>query len=104
MKPYYYVGDHTDHNARRFDLIQDAKDRAEALAGLHPGKSFEIVQVIGISSTPNPAVSTFWLDEAKNGEVETRDNVIRNLRKTLEEQERVIMSLERALEKEHNQG
>jgi hypothetical protein len=65
MTPYYYIhrpgtpGPTVKHPNRAA-----AQTEAERLATKHPGVTFEILQCVGLSSTPIPTATTFWLDEA----------------------------------------
>lgn len=65
MKPYYYVFESSGHTpSKRHETIAFALLESERLAFLHPGKHFEILKCVGITSTPSPKSSTFWLDDA----------------------------------------
>ena len=65
MTPYYYIhrpgtpGPTVKHPTRAA-----AQTEAQRLATKHPGVTFEILQCVGLSSTPVPTATTFWLDEA----------------------------------------
>ncbi len=69
MSPQYYVyrpgtpGPKVKHPTR-----DAAQTEAQRLAAKHPGTTFEILKVIGLSSTPVPTATTFWLDEADKPE------------------------------------
>jgi hypothetical protein len=66
MTPYYYIhrpgtpGPTVKHPTRAA-----AQTEAQRLAAKHPGVTFEILQCVGLSSTPVPTATTFWLDEAE---------------------------------------
>jgi hypothetical protein len=66
MKPYYYIhrpgtpGPTVKHPTRAA-----AQTEAQRLATKHPGVTFEILQCVGLSSTPVPTATTFWLDEGE---------------------------------------
>jgi hypothetical protein len=63
MTPYFYIhrpgtpGPTVKHNRAA------AQTEAQRLAAKHPGVTFEILQCVGLSSTPVPTATTFWLDE-----------------------------------------
>ena len=66
MTPYFYIhrpgtpGPTVKHPNRAA-----AQTEAERLATKHPGVTFEILKCVGLSSTPVPTATTFWLDEAE---------------------------------------
>jgi hypothetical protein len=63
MKTYYYVyRPGTLGHRVKHDSLAAAEAEAKRLAVKHPGAVFEILQCLGIASTPVPAPSTFWLD------------------------------------------
>lgn len=64
MKTYYYVYK-VGGNAQKYKhkTRLKAQTEAERLAAKHPGDHFEILACVGISSTPVPKVSTFWMDK-----------------------------------------
>ena len=63
MKTYYYVYRPGTLGPRmKHDSLAAAEAEAKRLAVKHPGEVFEILQCLGIASTPAPAPSTFWLD------------------------------------------
>jgi len=72
MTPYFYIyrpgtpGPTVKHPTRAA-----AQTEAERLAAKHPGVTFEILQCVGLSSTPVPTATTFWLDEADKPEPTT---------------------------------
>jgi hypothetical protein len=65
MKPYYYI-DSANANVRRnkHHTLESAVKDAEFMAESYPGISFEVLQVVAISSTPKPNATTFYLDRA----------------------------------------
>jgi hypothetical protein len=64
MKPYYYVFKSNGQPPnKRHEIIAFALIEAERLASQHPGQHFEILKCVGITSTPSPAPSTFWMDD-----------------------------------------
>jgi len=63
MKTYYYVyRPGTKGPTVRHATLTEAEAEAARLATTHPGETFEILQCLGLTSTPVPAPSTFWLD------------------------------------------
>lgn len=70
MSPYFYVyRPGTAGPKVKHDTVAQAE--AERLAAKHPGATFEILQVIGLSSTHVPTATTFWLDDADKPEPAT---------------------------------
>jgi hypothetical protein len=65
MKPYYYIDSANANVCRtKYRTLESAVKDAEFMAELHPGISFEVLQVVAISSTPKPNATTFYLDRA----------------------------------------
>ena len=63
MKPYYYVFKSSGHPpSKRHESVYEAQKESYRLASLHPGQSFEILKCVGITSSPCPAPSIFWMD------------------------------------------
>jgi hypothetical protein len=46
-------------------MIEFALLESERLASQHPGQHFEILKCVGITSTPSPSPSTFWMDDTE---------------------------------------
>lgn len=67
MKPYYYIFKSNGYPpSRRHDTLESAEDEAKRLAEKHVGQAFEILQCIGITSTPITSPSTYWLDKKES--------------------------------------
>lgn len=61
MSPYFYVyRPGTAGPKVKHDTVAQAVAEAERLAAKHPGLTFEILQILAITSTPK--VHTFWID------------------------------------------
>jgi hypothetical protein len=58
MKPYYYVYKATSEFKKL--TIEEAHEKACKLAELSPKDSFEILMVVGITSSSKP--KTIWID------------------------------------------
>ena len=66
MKPYFYVYQRDGQPpSRRHEMIEFALLESERLASQHPGQHFEILKCVGITSTPSPSPSTFWMDDTE---------------------------------------
>lgn len=59
MKPYYYVLDGNSFS-NKLETIEEAEELALEIADSNPGKTVEILQCVGITSSPK--ASTFWMD------------------------------------------
>ena len=76
MKTYYYVyRPGTMGPRRKHDTLASAEAEAKRLAVQHPGAVFEILQCLGIASTPVPAPSTFWLDGCEPRKLLTKEEL-----------------------------
>ena len=62
MKPHYYVYNSTDMGLPKVQhgSLASAREEAERLAGLCPGKAFEILKCVGFAQTAK--ANTFWMD------------------------------------------
>lgn len=62
MKPYYRILrlNHGRAPTVQHATLKEAETEALRLAGQHPGETFEILQVLGIARTTDPAI--FWND------------------------------------------
>ena len=65
MKPHYYVYNSADQGLPKVqhNTLESAKKEAERLAGLCPGKVFEILKCVAFSQTSK--ANTFWMDGEK---------------------------------------
>ena len=72
MKPHYYVYNAADRGLPkvRHDTLASARQEAERLAALCPGKAFEILKCVGFSQTSK--ANTFWMDGEEPDETSNR--------------------------------
>jgi hypothetical protein len=65
MKPYYYIHSHgtvAPTPAVKHPTVEAAQAEAACLARKHPGRTFEILQAIALTSVTLPEPATFWMD------------------------------------------
>ena len=60
MKPYYYLKVSQFLQPKRYENLEDAERDSLKWANDDPGTTVEILQCVGITSTPK--ASTFWMD------------------------------------------
>jgi len=63
MKPYYYIhSPGTVAPTVKHPTVEAAQAEAARLARKHPGRTFEILQAIALTSVTLPEPATFWMD------------------------------------------
>jgi hypothetical protein len=66
MKPYYYINSPgTGAPTVKHPTVEAAQAEAARLARKHPGRTFEILQAIALTSVTVPEPATFWMDGQK---------------------------------------